>query len=309
MGDDLKKKLYDYEADPPGTVWSRISALLDEDNAARFPAALHDLEVVPPDESWNKISKALESSNEGKYAEELYRLEVVPPSSTWQKISSVLDEEKPVAQISSPRKIILIMKYAAAACLIGAVTLGAFKLLNQKTPAAPTALKTELPPKDPVVTVQPSNEEKSSAQINPVPSNNLPKEGASVAINSSSKKRFPVQQAGSMTQLASVSSAVANNSPVNFQQASLKGNIPGNCSLISESDPYLMFMNPDGYLIRISKKLAETLGCFYSNGNSDQYRQCEDQITKWRDKIAQSPASSPDNFLDLIDIIRSVQDN
>jgi hypothetical protein len=70
-----------------------------------------------------------------------------------------------------------------------------------------------------------------------------------------------------------------------------------------------MFVNPDGYLIRISKKLAETLGCSYTNGSSDENNRCQDQIRKWRDKIAQSPAtSSPDNFMDILNVIKSVQE-
>jgi hypothetical protein len=41
----------------------------------------------------------------------------------------------------------------------------------------------------------------------------------------------------------------------------------------------------------------------------EEYRQCQEQIKKWRDKIAQSPSSSsPNNFMDLLDIIRTVQD-
>jgi hypothetical protein len=85
--------------------------------------------------------------------------------------------------------------------------------------------------------------------------------------------------------------------------------VAGNCPVISDADRYLSFMNPDGYLIRMSKKLADALGCNYANGNSEEYKQCQEQIKKWRDKIAQSPASSsPDNFMDLLDILKSVQD-
>jgi hypothetical protein len=113
-----------------------------------------------------------------------------------------------------------------------------------------------------------------------------------------------------MTQMAATfPSANGSKSISDFSQISLKGDIPGNCSLISDADPYLMFVNPDGYLIRISKKLAETLGCIYTNGNSDEYNRCQDQIKKWRDKIAQSPAtSSPDNFMDILNVIKTVQE-
>jgi hypothetical protein len=148
-------------------------------------------------------------------------------------------------------------------------------------------------------------------QITPPPSNNLPREGTSLAqIETKSRKKTLSEPAVSMTQMAATFPALAGSRSISdFRQVSLKGDIPGNCSLISDADPYLMFVNPDGYLIRISKKLAETLGCIYTNGNSDEYNRCQDQIKKWRDKIAQSPAtSSPDNFMDILNVIKTVQE-
>ena len=122
---------------------------------------------------------------------------------------------------------------------------------------------------------------------------------------------YPVQHRPRTCSRAGTTSPMplASRSISDFRQASLTGEIPGNCSQISDADPYIMFVNPDGYLIRISKKLAETLGCVYTNGNSEQYDRCQDQIRKWRDKIAQSPAtSSPDNFMDILNVIKSVQE-
>jgi hypothetical protein len=80
--------------------------------------------------------------------------------------------------------------------------------------------------------------------------------------------------------------------------------------LIADADRYLNFMDPDGSLIRVSKKLADAVGCFYSRGNSDEYKQCQEQIKKWRDKISQSSSTpSADHFMDILDILKSVQDN
>ena len=113
-----------------------------------------------------------------------------------------------------------------------------------------------------------------------------------------------------MVQKVNSSRVAAHSAADNFQQASLSGNIPGSNSWLSDADRYLMFMNPDGYLIRMSKKLAQALCCFYTDGNSEEFKQCQEQIKKWRDKIAQSPASSSsDNFMDVLDIIKTVQDN
>ncbi len=309
MNEELKRKLSNYEENPPEKMWGRIAQALNEEIINEFTQKLYNSEVTPPANAWNKIAAALETNIQEEYPGKLYNLEVIPPTETWQKISTVLDEENTLPQISSKRKIIPFIKYAAAASLIGVIAYGAFKLLNQKKIDHAVAVKTVLPQKNPSNIIEPGNQKNPSAQTIPALSNDLPKQNVSfVRTNVFSKKRASFIRTGYMTQSPDVSSSISNSSSLNFQQASLKGEIPGNCSVISDADRYLNFMNPDGYLIRMSKKLAEALGCFYTNGNSQEYNQCQEQIKKWRDKIAQFPASpSPDNFMDLLDIIKSVQ--
>jgi hypothetical protein len=307
MSEELKRKLYNYEAEPPGMIWNRIETALDQEISAQFPERLYVLEATPPPEVWDRIEEELERESKEQYPEKLYNIEITPPSQAWKKISTLLDDGRAIAEIPSRRRIISFVKYAAAACIIGLIAFGTFRVLNQKTDGRSTALKAVLPQKD-----------SSAAQIqhptqepSPSPSNNLPREGASLAqIETKSRKRTSAEPVVSMTQMAATLPAVVGSeSTSDFRTASLTGDIPGNCSLISDADPYLMFVNPDGYLIRISKKLAEALGCIYSNGNSDEYNRCQDQIKRWRDKIAQSPAtSSPDNFMDILNVIKSVQE-
>jgi len=310
MNEELKRKLHDYEVTPPERTWNKIAAALNKEINAEFPQKLYEAEVIPPAGTWNKIAASLEAGAQDLYPAKLYNLEVAPPAKTWEKISALLNEEKIIPRISSKRKIIPFVRYAVAACIIGIVAFGAFRLLNRQTTGPSLAGKTILPQSTSPTLIQPGKENNSSAQTIPAASNNLPKERTALAkTNVDSKRKFPTQQTGYMTQLADATTGLTNSSSLNFQQASLRGEVPGNCSLISETDRYLNFMNPDGYLIRISKKLAETLGCYYTNGNSEEYKQCQEQIKKWRDKIAQSSAtSSPGNFMDILDIIKSVQD-
>ncbi|HEV8505874.1 MAG TPA: hypothetical protein VGQ53_10755 [Chitinophagaceae bacterium] len=309
MSEELKRKLYNYEADPPGIVWSRIVTALDQEINAEFPEKLYDLEVTPPLDAWSKIEEGLHDEGKEQYPTKLYNVEVTPPAGAWNKILPLLDQEKVPSKTSSKGKIIPFVKYAAAACIIGLLALGALKLLNQTVKApvdkAPITAKEISPKKDSGV-----NRNQGEQLILP-PSNNLPKEAPALARAEikSRKKNLP-EEATYMTQMAANYSTASGTKVISdFRQASLKGDIPGNCSQISDADPYLMFMNPDGYLVRISKKLAETLGCVYSNGNSDESNRCQDQIKKWRDKIAQSSAtSSPDNFMDILNVIKSVQE-
>ena len=48
MSEELKRKLYNYEAEPPGMMWSRIVTALDQEINAEFPERLYTLEATPP---------------------------------------------------------------------------------------------------------------------------------------------------------------------------------------------------------------------------------------------------------------------
>ncbi len=310
MSEELKRKLYDYEVSPPEKMWNKIAAALDEEISAQFPKKLYEVEVNPTDGVWNKIATALESGIKEEYPAKLYNLEVAPPFNTWQKISAALEEEKTLPQIPSKRRIIPFVRYAVAACFLGIVAFGALKLVNRKTTNRVVADKTVTPKNVSPTIIQPDSNKNSSVEAIPALSNNLPKQGtALVKTNVVSRKKSLAQQTGYMTLLADAPTGITNSSALNFQQASLRvEEVPGNCAVISEEDRYLNFMNPDGYLIRISKKLAEALKCHYPTKNTED-SQCDEQIKKWRDKIAQSSAtSSPDNFMDLLNIIKAAQD-
>jgi len=306
MSEELKRKLYNYEAEPPEVIWRQIDAALDQEINAEFPQKLYALAETPPATAWNRIGQQLEKDDQDLYPSRLYNLEVAPRSEIWNNILPFINKEKAPLQIASKGRIIPFIRYAVAACVIGLVAFGAFKLMNQKTGGGPVATKTVLPQKDSSTPVNQGSIQEST----PAPSNNLPKENPVFAQTEIKPRKKYLPEPTYMTQVAIASPTATGSKAISdFRRVSLSGDIPGNCSQISEADPYLMFVNPDGYLIRISKKLAETLGCIYTNGNSAEYNRCQDQIKKWRDKIAQSPAtSSPDNFMDVLNVIRSVQE-
>ena len=307
MSEELKRKLYDYEVNPSEVVWGRIAIVLDDEINAEFPQKLYDAEVPPPVDAWNKIETVLDEDIKEEYPAKLYNLEVAPPAKTWEKISAALEEEKALTYIPSKRKIVPFLRYAVAACFIGLIAFGSLKLLNRKTTDQVAESKKILPQNGPAKIIQPGSQKNLAVQPIPSGNNNLPGERTALA-KADIESRRKIVQTKYMAQTVDPS-PIAMSSPFSFQQTSLSGNIPGSNSMVSESDRYLMFMNPDGYLIRMSKKLAEALGCFYTNGNSEEYKQCQEQIKKWRDKIALSSAtSSPDNFMDILDIIKSVQD-
>src|SRR5215831_3851323 len=159
MSDELKKKLYDYEVSPPIAAWDKIAAALDEQISAEFSKKMYNLESVPHNNVWDNIAKELETEEQEKYSLTLYNLEIDPPAKAWEKISVALDENN-LPQIPSKRKIISFVKYAAAACVIGIISFGAIKLLNQKTTTHAVASKTVLPQKN-SSSDQPADQKKS----------------------------------------------------------------------------------------------------------------------------------------------------
>jgi hypothetical protein len=235
MSEELKRKLYNYEAAPPEIVWNRIVTALDQEINAEFPERLHNLEATPPFDVWDRIEEKLEEDIPEQYPAKLYNLEVAPPPRAWNKILTLLDEEKVIPEIPSKRRIISFVRYAVAACIIGLLAFGTLKLLNQKTDSRTTALQTVLPRKDSSAALI----QNPIQQPTPSPSNNLPPEGTGLAqIETKPRKRTSSEPAVYMTQMAATFPVLAGTRSISdFRQVSMKGEIPGNCSLISDADP------------------------------------------------------------------------
>jgi len=309
MSEELKKKLFDYEVSPPHSAWAKIVNALEEEVTAEFPHKLYEAEIAPPNDAWNNIVSALEPVEKEAFPAKLHAMEVPPPADIWQKISGALRDENSIRTIPPRKKIIPIIRYAIAASLIAFAAFGVVRLLNQKVDDQGIA-KTVVPQKRSPATIQPGSEQTSPVHPVPVLSNNLPKEPIVLAKTKTALKKKPsTSQASYMTQTPDMAYAVNSSSASDFQQASLRQDVPGNCPLLVDADRYLNFMNHDGSLVRVSKKLADAVGCCYNNGTSDEYKQCQEQMKIWRDKLSQSSSTpSTDNFMDVLDIIKSAQD-
>jgi hypothetical protein len=304
MSDELKKKLYDYEVKPPDGLWNKISGVLDDENV-HLAQKLYDAEFAPQAEIWGKISTELDIAEIENYPARLYRFEANPPSYGWQKVSDALEETNSIHEVIPKRKISLFIRYAAAACLVGIIAFCTLKFINYQTHGhlisdKAVVHKNSLPvhvPQQPGETL-------------PAVHNNLPEEGTLLAQANGPVKSI-AQRIRFVKPQVSGETITDDNSSLacDFEQASLNGDIPGNCPVVSDADRYSTYVNPDGYLIRISKKLGETLGCNYTHENTEKNDPCESQIKKWSDKISQTPnAPGPDNFMNIVNIIRSVQD-
>jgi len=311
MSSELKRKLYDLELEPHERVWQKIDEALDEELPAEISMQLQELEVMPPVNAWNAIAAELDREENISYPSKLYNLEITPPASTWQSISAALEEEEKLPRIVPIKRRTPVFKYAVAACLIGLIAFGVKWLTAEKvdsTAGIKNLPKQEFKPKQ----NQAVKEQENPAQPREEPivalSNNLPKEGKH-------RKTTPNNFAESFT-IDRPTTSVARS--VGFQQASfisceyfektcLNRNSPGSQSGFADAaDHYLVFENEQGQQFRMSKKLAQFLGCNTMDKSSEEYKKCLEQLKKWREKIANSPITpSPDNFMDIFNLIKA----
>jgi len=193
MSEELKRKLYNYEAEPPEVVWNRIVTDLDQEINAEFPQKLYDLEQTPRSELWDRIEQGLEKGGKEQYPKKLYNIEVAPPPQAWNKILMLLDRRKSLPGTPKKGRIVSFVRYVAAACIIGVIAFAAFKLLNQTTGNRRVAIKTVAPQKDssPILNQNPTQQ--------PIPSlsNNLPKESSSLAQLETRHRRKTLPEASS----------------------------------------------------------------------------------------------------------------
>ena len=285
MKDELKNKLYNYQVDPPASTWPSIARELDNEVKATFPQKLYSFETAPPPGVWNKIAGELESSHE----------KVIP-----------LFKKNPK-----------IWRYAAAAAVIGFLAISFFWFNDQ-----------QLVPNEGIATFP---EESASQKSNdlPTPENNLPaivepdalaaedkKDKNKWVAKNSYREQYPEQRIyayasrdeirNSPAQLAhsfSVDDMANNLQPRDYTAQ----NIVYNPSQVAETNPYVTVITPDGYVVRISQKLAGMIGCL-DNEPALNDVDCKARVQKWREQIAQSPITpTPGNFLDMLDLINSIK--
>jgi hypothetical protein len=305
MNEQLRQKLYDLELRPPELVWDKITEAMDEDADLASLSQLYDLELKPPAKVWNSISTKLDSDVVLTYPSKLYNLEIEPPADNWKNISTALDEEKQLPRISPFRRY-PVFRYAAAAILVGLIAFGVKWLTAERISSKVSINDGQNQNQQKSESVHPTSPEF------PKSSNNLPAERPreEVSASTSSVKSTSQPSSKRVARLFKLPSREYFHAG-DFQNASLNGNIPGSQAGFADvSNRYLVFENTDGNMIRISKKLAESLGCNINDKNSTEYQRCIEQIKKWRDKIANSliiPA--PDNFMDIFQLIKSTDEN
>jgi hypothetical protein len=288
MSKDLRNRLYEYEVPPPPASWDKIATALDESHLDnQFPSTLYNLEATPPPAAWDKINEALSPSM----------------------------GEKPV------RRLYPILKYAAAAMLIGVLAFGGIRIFRSSTPNAPVVTRNETPATNlPSSQADPQNNVASNPTlVDPIEEerNDAALEASKhmyASLDASEKQRIKrVSEEHFLSTADPISTASDINPGNTYRDAKCAFvNAPSfafndDNSPIDMANRYFMLVTPDGKIIRISKKLGPIV-CCVSGEETDE--DCNNQLKKWREKLA-SPnmAASSGNFLDILNLIHTFKEN
>ena len=301
----LQDKMYNHEVTPPVNAWGKIATALDEAHLQNeFPSKLYNIEVAPQASAWDKIISRLEEIQfQNEFPSRLYNMEVIPPATAWEKVAAGLTTK--TESVNTPvRRLSPILRYAAAAIFIGAVAYGIIRLtVNTDNKENSAVLATDR--KDSSIADKPKKadpQKNQTAKINPIEAEDETLEKSKILIARSDRSVKRIAKA--------ISSSVITVSENNGEDtdADLSQSIYAYADHIPDiSDRYVMLMTPDGNIIRMSKKWGDLLCCV---SGEEQDADCKDQLKKWQEKIATSSlAPSPGNFMDILGLVNSLNDD
>lgn len=317
MSSGLQNKMYNYEVPPPPGVWEKIAAELDESElSAGFPRRLHAIRVEPPVHIWQSIAATLdEPAMVSDYSSKLYGIETTPPAGAWNKIKTTLDAEHETA-VPEHRKLFPLLRYAAAAAIIGVIVFGAIQLFTGKKNDIEVAKIMEQPKND---TIAPLTKETNTPGDNNIAATDPISDDAALEaskqtyakLDLSVTNRIKKQTVDFFADPVGLTNVFTELNPQETYRElhSSETNEAGpahNDKKESLKNRYIMLMTPDGNIIRMSKKLGGILCCVSGEEQDDG---CKDQLKKWREKIAGSPSSSSGSFLDVLNMVSSLQEN
>ena len=309
MSSGLQHKMYNFEVAPPAGAWEKIAAELDESELAfKYPSTLHNIQVTPPVHIWQSIAIALdEPALVNDYSSKLSGIEVAPPAAVWNKIKTSLDAGHEAA-VQERRRISPLLKYAAAAAIIGFLAWGGIQFFNNKSGDSNLAQKETSQSKD-------NTEATSNNLAAMLADENIAvsdvaasmEEARNDAALEASKKTF------AKLDVAATKTKIRNAADFFFAADSYEPTTrgfkiePEETPSIDISNRYIVLMTPDGNIIRMSKKLKELVCCV---SGEEQDRDCADQMKKWREKLADPCINhSSSNFMDILSLMNSIQDN
>lgn len=309
MSRTIQDKMLQYEVLPPEAVWVSIASELDESAATHLLAAkLTNYTVTAPASIWERINTELDYTFESdSVSSKLYAAEVVPPAAAWINIAAGLDAAKEVS-ITEKRRLSPIIRYAAAAVVTGIIVMAGFRFFGspdkQNAVASVDGKNT--------VTEAIGHSAETIAVNKKEENTSLTASDADEARNDAaleeSKHTFAKLDINrsKTSAIAAGFSFSSYTEPAETSSTGTTGYEEGNSNTDDKANRYILLMTPEGHVIRVSKKLSNMV-CCVSGEEADQ--QCKSQMEKWRKQLACSDASHPGNFMDILSLVGSLQDN
>lgn len=309
---NLSSRLIKIQAIPPAGIWENIAGKLNEgDFFNQIQAKLNSIEVIPPAVIWDKLTASMDTTPLiNQLGEKLKYAEVIPPSNAWSKINTTLDTVTEAA-VPEHRRFAPFLKYAVAASIVGLIAFGALQFFNKKNTTQPDVYV-----KESTTAPEKTNSITSPAKADPTP---LPTPEA-VAVTTDDARNDAALEASKKTYAKldkPVSEKLNMATAFYFDNEMPSGTTRGLGDMfdIPEEQPiannsnsrYIMWMTPDGNIIRMSKKLGDLVCCVSGENQDDE---CMHQLKQWKEKLANAYAGhSPGNFMDVFSLINSLQDN
>lgn len=307
--------------DPPPHVWAAINAELEDSEwENQFRSKVYTASIIPAAHNWSAITGLLdESSLIDDYRGKLASAAIIPPATAWAQIQEGIGTESIIPQ---QRRIPAWMKYAAAAMVLGCMAWGANRLLNTRSsidePVATTPLVTQ--PSNTIASTQPSTllQEDLEAGVAGLTAS-LDEARNDAALEASKKTYASLDHKAVLGKIKNVSDFMFISEEYDYPTPSTTRSPFGSARCIDCPPPvipapevdfkdrYVVLLSPDGNYFRISKKLGDMVCCV---SGEDVDKDCVDQMKKWRDRIA-NPANShsPGNFMDVVNMISSLEEN
>jgi hypothetical protein len=311
MSSELRNKLLNIEATPPLKVWSNIAVQLDDCGFEfQFPSTLKNAEAAPPVSAWQNIIASLNDEILApRNAAALYQMEVAPPAAAWAAIKKNLDITEE-AGIPERRRFAPFLKYAAAAAIAGLLFWSGLQLFNTKKGDGTVAVIT------PVNAADTQNKENTASALTAETAIDGITSAADEARNDAaleeSKQVYAKVDVPALKKRISrtFDATILLPDPgitVGERGFDISETYATADDQLATTDKYIVLMTPEGNIIRMSKKMGEMVCCVSGEEQDDE---CLDQMSKWRKQMANHPkALSPGNFIDIVNLVNSLQDN
>lgn len=304
--DDLQQlapagnQLRSMEIPPPASVWATISTSIEEENSGQwFRESLQYTEMQPPANVWSELEARL---TEQQMGQQLADLQLPAPAAAWQQIHHQLDMESGAKEKAPVLKLQTWVRVAAAAVITGLLLWSSSLLFDVNED------QTQVPPvaqlKEPAgTTVEPL-----AATVEPT------KETPALTT----RKQVVKKKTAVTTGLTTPIQAPEHDSPLLFDETTTSHRLKRFETVADnsafEEGKYLVLLDDDGELVRVSKRLMQ-MKCVNGNGENIQVevtaalqsRNCENQIKKWQEKIAQSAVLSAGGYFDLQEVIQTTE--